>query len=303
MIFQNKTVSINRPLEKARKSNHQVHGFAATIMPVIIWMTAFFVIPVLFIVFISFCLRGETGELIYTVSLSNYKALFNTLYGRIFISSLAVALFTTILCLAFGYPFAYIIAKANKKYKPLLLLLIMLPFWTNSLVRTYAMIILLRTEGIINSYLMQLHIISRPLELLYNNTGVMIGMIYMMFPFMVLPLYASIEKLDKRLIEAAGDLGASPFKAFLKITLPLTKSGIISGAMLVFVPTLGLFFVTDLMGGSKVVLMSNLIKNQFLTARNWPLGSAISTILIIIMAALIFFYTKKGGTKEKVGVL
>jgi spermidine/putrescine transport system permease protein len=303
MIFQNKAVSINRSLDKARKSNHQAHGFAATIMPIIIWMAAFFVIPVLFIVFISFCLRGETGELVYTVSLSNYKALFNPLYGRIFISSIAVGLFTTILCLAFGYPFAYIIAKTNKKYKPLLLLLIMLPFWTNSLVRTYAMIILLRTEGIINSYLIQLHIISKPLEMLYNNTGVMIGMVYMMFPFMVLPLYASIEKLDKRLIEAAGDLGASPFKAFLKVTLPLTKSGVISGAMLVFVPTLGLFFVTDLMGGSKVVLMSNLIKNQFLTARNWPLGSAISTILIIIMAVMIFFYTKKGGTKEKVGVL
>lgn len=303
MMFQNKAVSVNRIEERTKKSHGNLFGAGATLLPIIVWMTAFFVIPVFFIVFISFCLRGETGEIIYTVSLSNYKTLINPLYAKIFISSLVIAASTTVLCLIFGYPFAYIIAKANKKYKPLLLLLIMLPFWTNSLVRTYAMIILLRTEGIINSYLMQLHIIAKPLELLYNNTGVMIGMIYMMFPFMVLPLYASIEKLDKRLVEAAEDLGASPFKAFLEVTLPLTKSGIISGSMLVFVPTLGLFFVTDLMGGSKVVLMSNLIKNQFLTARNWPLGSSISAILILIMGVMIFFYTKRGGTKEKVGVL
>jgi spermidine/putrescine transport system permease protein len=164
------------------------------------------------------------------------------------------------------------------------------------------MIILLRSEGIINSYLMKMNLITEPLKLLYNNTGVMIGMTYMMFPFMVLPLYASIEKLDKKLIEAAADLGASPFKVFLKIILPLTKSGIVSGSMLVFIPTLGLFFITDLMGGSKVVLMSNLIKNQFLTARNWPLGSAISVVLILVMVAAIAYSTKSGGTKEDRGL-
>lgn len=189
----------------------------------------------------------------------------------------------------------------QKRYKPILLLLIILPFFTNSLVRTYSMIILLRSEGIINSYLIKFHIISQPLKLLYNNISVMIGMTYMMFPFMVLPLYASIEKLDKRFIEAGADLGATRLKIFFKIVLPLTKGGIISGSMLVFVPALGLFFITDLMGGSKVVLMSNLIKNQFLTARNWPLGSAISVLLIAIMVLAIILGTRNSNEKNKMG--
>ncbi len=302
MTFHNKAISISRPFKKENLSFRKWSGVIATIFPVITWMIGFFVIPVIFIVAISFCTRGEAGEIIYDFTLSSYAKLINPLYIKIFVNSLLVAGSATILCLLFGYPFAYIIARASKKYKPILLLLIILPFFTNSLVRTYAMIILLRSEGIINAYLLKLHLISEPLKLLYNNTAVMIGMTYMMFPFMVLPLYASIEKLDKRLIEAAADLGASPLRAFLKVTLPLTKGGIISGSMLVFIPALGLFFITDLMGGSKVVLMSNLIKNQFLTARNWPLGSAISVILILIMVAVIGYNTKNGGAKENMGV-
>lgn len=303
MMLQNKAISINRPLNKERHSFKKALGIVATIFPILAWMAAFFVIPLIFIVAVSFCSRGETGEVIYKLTLGNYVKLMNPLYIKIFFNSLLIAAFTTALCLMFGYPFAYIVANAKKKYKPILLLLIILPFFTNSLVRTYSMIILLRSEGIINSYLIKFHLISEPLKLLYNNTSVMIGMTYMMFPFMVLPLYASIEKLDKRLIEAGADLGATKLKIFLKIVLPLTKSGIFSGAMLVFVPTLGLFFITDLMGGSKVVLMSNLIKNQFLTARNWPLGSAISVVLIVIMVAAIALSAKNNGTKDKMGVL
>jgi len=302
MMLQNKALSINKPLIKEKTLLRKNSGIFASLAPIVLWMTAFFVLPVLYIVVVSFCSRGETGDLVYKFTLTNYKSLLNPLYAKIFFNSLVISVFTTALCLIFGYPFAYIIARSGKKYKPLLLLLIILPFFTNSLVRTYAMIILLRSEGIINSYLLKLHLIKEPLKLLYNNVSVMIGMLYMMFPFMILPLYASIEKLDKRLIEAASDLGASPVKTFIKITLPLTKSGIVSGSMLVFVPTLGLFFITDLMGGSKVVLMSNLIKNQFLTARNWPLGSAISVILITIMALLIAFSSKHGSKKENMGV-
>lgn len=302
MTFHNKAISINKPIRREKLTARKNYGALATLFPVVAWMIGFFVIPVVFIVAISFCTRGETGDIVYNFTLSSYANLINPLYVKIFFNSLLVAVSSTMLCLVFGYPFAYIVARASKKYKPLLLLLIILPFFTNSLVRTYSMIILLRSEGIINAYLLKLHLISEPLKLLYNSTAVMIGMTYMMFPFMVLPLYASIEKLDKRLIEAAADLGASPFKAFLKVTLPLTKSGIISGSMLVFIPALGLFFITDLMGGSKVVLMSNLIKNQFLTARNWPLGSAISVVLILIMVAVISYNTKSGAAKEKLGV-
>ncbi|MBE6043064.1 MAG: ABC transporter permease [Clostridium thermopalmarium] len=278
-------------------------GMIATVMPVTLWMLAFFIVPLILILIVSFSSRGETGNIIFKFTLNNYARIFNKLYITIFIKSLLIGLATTVICLVLGYPFAFIIARAGKRLKPLFLLLIILPFWTNSLVRTYAMIILLRTEGILNHILLGIGLINEPLHLMYNNIAVMIGMLYMMFPFMVLPLYSSIEKLDMSLLEAADDLGASPLNKFLKITLPLTKGGILSGSLLVFVPTLGLFFITDLMGGSKVVLMSNLVKNQFLTARDWPFGSAISVILMIVMIILIFYYTKFSGNKNKWEVL
>lgn len=286
-----------------KTSKNSISKYLTTIGPAILWMIIFFVLPLFLIVGVSFCTRGNVGDIAYKFTLSNYTRLLNPLYIDIFINSIAISLYTTLLCLLFGYPFAFIIANANKKLKPLFLLLVILPFWTNSLVRTYAMIVLLRTEGIINTVLLHLGLINAPLHLMYNNTAVMIGMLYMMFPFMVLPLYTSIEKLDKRVLDAASDLGAGPIKKFLKITLPLTKGGILSGSLLVFVPTLGLFFITDLMGGSKVILMSNLIKNQFLTARDWPFGSAISVILIIVMVAVISYNSKFGGKKDKKEVL
>lgn len=288
---------------KSKTSKNPILKYLTTIIPAILWMLAFFVLPLFLIIVVSFCTRGDVGNIVYQFTLSNYTRLLNPLYIDIFANSIMIALYTTLLCLLFGYPFAFIIANSNKKLKPLFLLLVMLPFWTNSLVRTYAMIVLLRTEGIINTVLLHFGLINAPLHLMYNNTAVMIGMLYMMFPFMILPLYTSIEKLDKRILDAASDLGAGPVKRFLKITLPLTKGGILSGSLLVFVPTLGLFFITDLMGGSKVVLMSNLIKNQFLTARDWPFGSAISVILIIVMVAVIFYNSKFGGKKEKKEVL
>lgn len=288
---------------KKRLSLKNKKGILVTILPVSLWMLAFFIVPLLLILVVSFCTRGETGDIIFKFTLSNYERMFNKLYLIIFLKSLMVSIFTTLICLIFGYPFAFIIARANKKIKPLLLLLIILPFWTNSLVRTYAMIILLRTEGILNTFLLNIGLIKAPLKLMYNNAAVMIGMLYMMFPFMVLPLYATIEKLDLRVLEAADDLGANPVKKFINVTLPLTRSGILSGSILVLVPTLGLFFITDLMGGSKVVLMSNVIKNQFLTARDWPFGSAISVILMIVMVIVIFYYTKLGGDTKKGQVL
>lgn len=277
-------------------------GVFKTISPIFLWMMAFFVVPIFLITIISFFTRGQYGEVVYKVTLDNYVRLFNPLYVKIFFNSLLISLVTTLLCLILGYPFAYIIARASKKYRGILLLLIILPFWTNSLVRTYAMIMLLRTEGLINTLLMNLNLIKEPLKLLYNNTAVLIGMVYMMFPFMVMPLYSSIEKMDFSLLDAASDLGAAPAKAFMKITLPLTKGGIISGCLLVFVPTLGYFFIPDLMGGSKVILISNLIKNQFLSSRNWPLGSAISVVLIIVMFLMIKLYSRLGGSKSKMEV-
>jgi spermidine/putrescine transport system permease protein len=304
------TIDLDKPPSDNKKNprrgnpkSYDSKGPVVTLAPIIIWMLALFIVPILLVVLVSFFVRGEIGDIQYTFTIKNYVNLVNARYAKILWDSLVISAFTTIFCLILGYPFAYYVARAPKKIRPLLLLLIILPFWTNSLVRTYAWILLLRTEGIINTILMNLHFISQPLQLLYNDGAVLIGMVYVMFPFMVLPLYSSIEKLDFSLLEAASDLGASPYKAFCEITLPLTKAGIMSGCILVFVPTLGYFFIPDLMGGSKIILISNLIKNQFLAARNWPLGAAVSVVLIIIMFVLLSIYSKLGGTKDKMEVL
>ncbi len=276
---------------------------ASTLAPVVLWMLAFFIVPMILVVIMSLSKRSDVGAIDYSFTLSNFAKFFDPRYLKILWDSLVISLTTTILCLLLGYPFAYFVARSNKKYRALLLMLIILPFWTNSLIRTYAWIILLRTEGIINTYLMNLHIIQQPLKLLYNEGAVLLGMVYTMFPFMVLPLYSTIEKLDFSLLEAASDLGAKPREAFLKVTLPLTKSGILSGCLLVFVPTLGLFFIPDLMGGSKITLVSNLIKNQFLASRNWPFGSAISIMIMVIMFILMRLFTKLGGSRDKMEVM
>ena len=270
-------------------------GSTKLLLPVIIWMAAFFLFPLLLVLAVSFMTRGQYGDVSIKLTGNNYLRLIDPMYFKIFINSIIISLLTTIACLIMGYPFAYIISRMNKKIRPYLMMLIILPFWTNSLVRTYAWIILLRTEGLINTYLINFGIIKEPLKLLYSSGAVLVGMIYIMFPFMVMPIYTSVEKLDETLLEAAADLYASKSKVFLNITWPLTKPGVMAGCLLVFVPTLGLFFIPDLMGGSKIVLISNLIKNQFLTARDWPFGTAISVSLMAVMLIIIFVYTKKGG--------
>lgn len=274
-----------------------------TLSPVILWLISFLVIPLFLVLIVSFMLRGLYGGVEYTFTLENYVRFFDPLYLKILWTSLVIAFFTTVLCLVFGYPFAYIVARAPKKYRNILMMLIIVPFWTNSLVRTYAWIVLLRTEGVINSILLKIGLISEPLTMMYNETAVLIGLTYTLFPFMVLPLYASIEKLDQSYLEAASDLGAKPWQTFLKVTLPLTTPGIIAGSLLVFIPTLGLFFIPDLMGGSKTMLIGNLIKNQFLTARDWPFGSAASIILIILTLVLIAFYVRITGSKKGTEVI
>jgi spermidine/putrescine transport system permease protein len=267
-------------------------------------MLSFLFIPLLLVLFVSFMLRGVYGGIEYTFTIENYTRFFDPLYLKILFVSLAIAAMTTVACIIFGYPFAYIIARAPKKYRTLLLFLVIVPFWTNSLIRTYAWIVLLRTEGVINSILIKISLISEPLSLLYNDGAVLIGLIYTLFPFMVLPLYASIEKLDKSLLEAASDLGAKSLQTFVKVTLPLTMPGIVAGSLLVFIPTLGLFFIPDLMGGAKTMMIGNLIKNQFLTARDWPFGSAMSMILMLITLIMIAFYVRvSGSNKDDMGVM
>lgn len=269
--------------------------------PVSFWMIIFIAIPFLYVLLISFLQKGTYGGVEFKFTLDNYKSMVDPTYLEIFSSSLVMAAATTVLCLLIGYPFAYFISMKAKEKRAFLMMLIIIPFLTNSLIRTYGWIILLRTEGLINQLLLGLHIIKEPLKLIYNNIGVMIGMVYTLLPFMVLPLYTSIEKLDKSILEAANDLGAKPRNSFLKVTLPLTVPGIFAGSIMVFIPTLGYFFIPDLLGGSKVMLIGNLIKNQFLTARNWPLGAALSIFLIIITIVLVNIYTRIGGKMDDLG--
>lgn len=270
-----------------------------TISPIALWLTILVAIPLLIVIIMGFLSRGTYGQVEFKFTLKNYIGIINPLYIKMLLYSLGLSLLTTIICLILGYPFAYYIAKAPKRLSGILLMLIIIPFWTNSLIRTYSWITLLRTSGIINSYLLKLGIIAEPLQLLYTNGAVLLGLVYTLFPFMVLPLYASIESLDKSYLEAASDLGAQPWQTFCKVTVPLTMPGIAAGCILVFIPTLGLFFIPDLMGGSKIMLISNFIKNQFLTARDWPFGSAASIVIIGLTFVLIGIYLKVIGTNNK----
>ncbi|MGC5325490.1 ABC transporter permease [Brevibacillus sp. SYSU BS000544] len=265
-------------------------------------MSILFVIPLFLVFVVSFFTRSSFGGIELPITLENYIRFVDPLYLRIVWISCVLAFITTFFCLLIGYPFAYIIARSPVHFRNILLLLVIVPFWTNSLIRTYAWIVLLRTEGVINTLLLKVGIIQEPLSLLYNEFAVLVGLVYTMLPFMVLPLYASIEKLDRSHLEAASDLGAKPWQTFFKITLPLTTPGIVAGSLLVFIPSLGLFFIPDLMGGSKAVLIGNLIKNQFLMARDWPFGSAASIVLMGMTLLFILVYLSFTGDKSGKGL-
>ncbi|MDF2502720.1 ABC transporter permease [Clostridium sp.] len=279
------------------KKNGTYVSKAVTTVPIALWMLIFVAIPLLYIIFISFMQRGVDGGIVYTPTIENYVRMKNPIYFKVFFDSLVIAFITTALTLILGYPFAYFASKIPRKFSVLVLIIIIVPFWTNSLIRTYGWIILLRTEGIINHFLILSGIIKEPLKMLYSYGAVLVGMVYTMFPFMVLPLYNSIEKLDRSYIEGAKDLGASRLKAFSTVTIPLTMSGIMAGCILVFIPSVGLFFIPDLMGGSQIMLIGNLIRNQFLQSRDWPFGAALSIVMIVISLILIGLYIKIVGKK------
>lgn len=268
------------------------------VFPTIIWLSFFFIIPLLIVIAVSFASRTPYGQVIFNFQLGNYARFLEPLYLRIFIDTIFVAVVTTVLTFVMGYPLAYIIAKLPKKWQQPGLILVMAPFWINFLIRSYAWVIILRTQGVLNTILLKLGLIQQPLALLYNDAAVLLGMVYALLPFMVLPIYVAIEQLDTRLLEAASDLGAKPFTAFRKITLPLTMPGVAAGSILVFISSLGMFVVPDVMGGAKSALVGNLIQNQFLSARDWPFGSALSIILAILSLVLIILYYKVLQAKE-----
>jgi len=263
-----------------------------TVSILAIWLLAFSFIPNFMIFIVSFMERSETDFVAVQFSLENYKLFFSSLYFKVFIDSFNMGILTTLICLIIGYPFAYILARSKSRFKALLALFVIIPYWTSALIRTYAIKVLLTTKGIINTFLLTIGIIDKPLDLLYTEGAIILGLVYTLLPFMILPLYAIIDKLDVRYLEAASDLGASKFKVFLYIVLPLTTPGITAGSLLVFLPSLGLFYISDILGGAKNLLIGNFIKDQFLISRNWPFGSAASILLMIIMAIMLFAYYK-----------
>ncbi|HEY5156442.1 MAG TPA: ABC transporter permease [Anaerolineales bacterium] len=287
-----------KSLGRTLRENRVVQGLLL-IAPADLYLFLLIVLPLLLVAGLSFLSRGEYGQVVFKFNLGNYARLFDAIYGKIMIFSIGVGVGTTMLCLLVGYPVAYYLARTSARTRSLLLFLILLPFWTNFIIRIYAWMMILRSEGFLDSILMGLHITNAPLNLLYTPTAVMIGMVYEFLPFMVLPLYTSLEKVENSLLEAAADLGAPPWRAFLRVTLPLSVPGMIAGTILTFIPAMGMFVVSNLLGGAKTILIGNVIQNQFLTARDWPFGAAASMVLMLLTMIFTLYYTRKAGFGEE----
>ena len=270
-----------------------------TVAIIFSWLIFFVLIPNLLVLTVSFLTRDGSDFYSLPFNFDNYINLFNPLYAQVVWNSLYMSGIATIICLLIGYPFAFMVSKINPKYRPFLLFLVVLPFWTNSLIRIYGMKVFLGVKGVLNTMLMDMGILSEPIRILNTEVAVIIGLVYLLLPFMILPLYSAIEKLDGRLLEAARDLGANAVQRFFRVILPLTMPGIVAGCLLVLLPAMGMFYVADLLGGAKVLLAGNVIKSEFLISRNWPFGSAISIGLTILMALLIFVYYRANKLLNK----
>ncbi len=266
--------------------------------PVSVWMVAFVTLPMLYVIYISFMTRGTFGGVVHKFTLVNYKTLLDIIYFNVIVKSLKAATLSTLLCLILGYPFAYYIARKPPEVASRLIMLIMIPFWTSSLMRLNSWMLLFQTNGPVNKLLTATGLSQEPVMFMYSDWLVMLGLITAMLPFAVLPMYSSIEKLQNSLLEASSDLGARPWQTFRKVTFPLTFPGIFSAIILTFIPALGIYTITDMLGGGKVLYLGNIIKNQFGTIRNWPLGAALSVLLLLITALLIFIYTRFSSIED-----
>jgi len=262
-------------------------------VPAVIWLGIFFILPLFIVIAISFMTRGTRGEFISPVlTFGNYERIFSPVYFSVILDSMRIALITTIVCLVSGYPLAFFVATRKSRWaSSFALFLVILPFWTNFLVRTYAWRIILGSEGILNSVLLNLGLIQEPMQLMFTDVAVQIGLVYGFLPFMVLPIYASIERFDFRLVEAAFDLGANDIRAFLRVVLPLTMPGVIAGCILVFIPAIGSFITPELLGGNEGLMIGSLVQRQFGGTGNWPLGAAASVVMMIIVMVALIIYT------------
>lgn len=270
--------------------------------PLLAWVGVFVIAPAGLLLVYSFCDRDELGRIVFDFTTDAYVRVFDPIYLGIFARSVGYAAATTVLCLLIGFPVAWWIGRTPPRARERWLLLVMVPFWTSFLVRTYAWIMILKQEGLLNAVLRAIVPGATPLDLLYTPTAVMIGLVYAYLPFMILPIYGSAEKLDGSLIEAAHDLGAGPLRVFSSVIIPLTLPGIAAGALLVFVPSIAMFAITDLMGGAKVPLLGNVIQNQFLQARDWPFGSALGVVFMAVFVLsywILVRFQERGGEASR----
>ena len=263
-------------------------------------LVTLFGVPMAIVLAYTFLMRGSYGGVTALWTLENWRRLADPLYAGILLKSFAVAAISTLLCLAMGFPLALFISRAGRR-RGLYLHLVILPFWTSFLVRTYAWMFLLRDTGLINTTLLKLGLISQPLPLLYNYGAVLLGLVYTYLPFMVLPVFATLERMDRSLLEAAADLGARPLQVLWRVVLPLSRPGVLAGSILVFIPCLGAFLIPDLLGGGKTILVGTLVQNQFTTARDWPFGSALSIALMGVVLLLMLPLARKSGSGGRSG--
>ena len=265
------------------------------------WLFIFFIAPLLIVLVYSFLERGTYGGVEWIFTLENFQRVFDMLYFSTFISSAKIALMTTVIAMLVGYPIAYFIATRPEKSRGTLLMMLMIPFWTNFLIRTYAWLTLLRTNtGLINVTLMNLGIIDDPLPIFGNTFAIVLGLVYGWLPDMILPIYAALDRLDHSLVEAAEDLYASGWKTFFRVIFPLSLPGVIAGSMLVFIPSLGAFVTPAILGGGKTLMIGNVISNQFLAAHDWPFGSALSMLMMgfMLIATLIYFRSSSAEDRK-----
>ncbi|MDO4469600.1 MAG: ABC transporter permease [Bacillota bacterium] len=277
-------------------------GLFLTVLPLYLFTLCFVVGPLLYMVALSFATDGSGSSTIWSFTLENYKKIAEPVYLKSFVQSFQLAITSTLLIVLIGYPFGYFMAKLSAKWKKRMMLLIMIPFWTSSLIRMYGWILILQAKGVLNGFLMKLGLIEEPLKILYSYPAVVIGMVYALLPFMVLAVYSSVEKMDWSYVEAARDLGANAIKAFFTVTFKLTLPGLLTGVILTFIPSMGLFFIADILGGNKIVLVGSVIQDQLTRGSNWPFAAALAVVLMLLTSLMMFVYRKVTHVKDLEGL-
>lgn len=283
------------------KKTKKKHGLFLTVLPLYAFTICFVVGPLVYMIALSFATNGAGSDTIWKFTLDNYKKIAEPVYLKSFVQSFQLAITSTVLIMLLGYPFGYFMAKLSDKGKRRMMLLIMIPFWTSSLIRMYGWIIILQAKGVLNGLLIKLGLIQDPVKILYSYPAVVIGMVYALLPFMVLSVYSSVEKMDWSLVEAARDLGAGRVRAFFDVTLKLTLPGLLTGVILSFIPSMGLFFIADILGGNKIVLVGSVIQDQVTRGSNWPFAAALAVVLMVLTSLMIWLYRKITHVKDLEG--